>query len=485
MAPSLLTACPSVFLPLTVIIAATCLVGCIGNSLAFYIFALRYPPSGFNTLLAALAAFDVFACLVHMPLDVVTFTDIGDIRSYLCKVTCFQLAFTATGSALLLLVIAVVRFNGIRSPVLGQFHSRSAHLVIAVSVVLAAGIALPITILFGSGEIEVPHNRTVEICAVEKKFMHTAGPLSYYVLLAGLYLVTFIAHSGLYARAMFALWRSRRVFVSMRGRRNVVMMSPATTRSRRGKPVPSPRVDALRGAGASNASNTSSPASLTRGRSQSATSQGRLMPDADSVSVSSSTTGSVRFTLPDGSSTLPVRGPAADRYDDIVELDTMAIHRSASSTPSPSPRLSLRPVPASRKHVPQKGGAHTSTSSSTDVSSTTDTSKPKKNKSNSEGATTQSIGNYRILAVVVAISMTYFLSYAPHFGVMFYLFTHDASVFSKSSQSLLFELLMRSFFLNNILDPVIYGLLSAEFRREVTRTFRQARRACCPCSSGG
>ncbi|KAK3763671.1 hypothetical protein RRG08_051192 [Elysia crispata] len=474
MAPSLLTACPSVFLPLTIIIAVTSAVGCIGNSLAFYIFNFRYPASGFNTLLGALAAFDVLACLVHMPLDITTFADIGPIRSYLCKITCFQLAFTATGSALVLLAIAIVRFNGIRNPMLGQFQTRSAYFVIFISVLLAVGISLPITILFGSGHIQVSGNRTVEICAVEKKFMHTAGPLSYYFILCGLYVITFIAHSGLYAQAMCTLWRAKRVFVSMRGRKNVVMMSPATTRSTRNKPIPSPRVDALRAEGTS---------SLNRERSESGNSQGKLMPDTDSDSGSSSANGSVRFTLPDDSSTLPIRGVAVERYDDIVELNTMASQRSATYTPSPSPRLSIRPIPASRKHVLPRSGTNTTSLSSTDLSSSTETANTKKKKSNSDVTSTQTIGNYRILAVVVAISMTYFLSYAPHFGVMFYLFTHDASVFSKSSQNLVFELLMRSFFINNILDPVIYGLLSAEFRREVTRTFKCVKDACCPCKS--
>ncbi|GFR91767.1 P2Y purinoceptor 1 [Elysia marginata] len=477
MAPSLLSACPTVFVPLTIVIATTCVIGCIGNTLAFYIFNFRYPPSGFNTLLAALAAFDVFACLVHMPLDIVTFSDVGPIRSYLCKITCFQLAFTATGSALILLVIAIVRFNGIRNPMLGQFQSRSAYFVIFISVLLAAGISLPITILFGTGNIQVSENRTVEICAVEKKFMHTAGPLSYYFILAGLYIITFITHSGLYAQAMFALWRTKRVFVSMRGKKNVVMMSPATTRSKRSiKPIPSPRVDALRG---------ESTPSLSRDRAESGNSIGRLMPDTDSESGStaSSANGSVRFTLPDGSSTLPVKGDTNEDYDDIIELNTMAIQGPPTSTPSPSPRPGVRPIPATRKHVPvpKKSGEHATSTSSANLSARTDSVNSKTKKSNSESTGTQNIGNYRILAVVVAISMTYFLSYAPHFGVMFYLFTHDASVFSKSSQNLVFELLMRSFFLNNILDPVIYGLLSAEFRREVTRTFRRVKKSCCPC----
>ena len=79
--------------------------------------------------------------------------------------------------------------------------------------------------------------------------------------------------------------------------------------------------------------------------------------------------------------------------------------------------------------------------------------------------------SYRVLGVVIAISLTYFLSYAPHFGVMFYLFTHDMTVFAASAQNLAFELLMRSFFLNNILDPMIYGLLSMEFRKELRLTF--------------
>ena len=475
MAPSLISACPDVFVPLTAIIAATSTIGCLGNALAFYIFNFRYTASGFNTLLAALAALDVLACLVHMPLDIATFVDIGSIRSILCKVTCFQLAFTATGSALILLVIAIVRFNGIRNPVLGQFQTRSAHIVILVSVLLAGGISLPITILFGSGNIQVSGNLTVEICAVEKKFMHTVGPLSYYFILSALYIITFTVHSGLYVHAMLTLWRTRRQFVSMRGRKNVVMLSPAPTRSNRGKPVPSPRVDALKRSGTS---------SLNRDRAESGLSRSRLVPDTDSESMSttSSTNGSVRFTLPDGSSTLPTRGTSVESYDDIVELNTMVTQSSTTSTPIQSPRPGARPIPASRRHVPHRGATNTASTSST-LTSNAETSNTKKGRPVPQSNNTQSVGNFRILVVVVAISMTYFLSYAPHFGVMFYLFTHDASVFSKSSQSLLFELLMRSFFLNNILDPVIYGLLSTEFRREVTCIFRRVRKVVCPCSS--
>ncbi len=76
-----------------------------------------------------------------------------------------------------------------------------------------------------------------------------------------------------------------------------------------------------------------------------------------------------------------------------------------------------------------------------------------------------------VLVVVIAITVTYFLSYAPHFVVMFYLFASDEEIFAASAQNLTFELGMRSFFLNNILNPLIFGLLSREFRRELKSLF--------------
>ncbi|GFO08682.1 neuropeptide s receptor [Plakobranchus ocellatus] len=621
MAPSLLSACPHVFQPLTVIIALTSVFGVLGNSLAFYIFHFRYTPSGFNTLLAALAVFDVIACLIHMPLDIATFSDMSTMRATLCKITCFQLAFTATGSAVILLVIAIIRHSAISNPVPLHFATRTAYHMIVVSVLLAAGIALPITMLFGTGNIVVPGNITVEICAVEEKFMHTKGPLAYYYILTALYVVTFIALSSLYGRSMYKLWRSKRMFVSFRGRDNVIMMSPPTARSNKSRPVPSPRVSVLREQAATHG----------RDRTDSGNSRGKLVPDLDSdcsanepVHLVQAEDNSDRVV----SVALPTDSSMTESSDDIAELNTNVNSETIAEASSTSPEPSTRPIPASRtvrlhkdgqtdatssirppkssgfcskrsdnsrqtdttstmssqssslfcckrsfnnrtpelpeeragthkdrqtdtasthsyklpslfccvrsgntgQNAPASDGPHgsstdetTSQNSSrlsfllcckrsdntrqqscrteqtqdntrTDTASTGDSwvsfclccrrrdKTSQKEENNAECSNTHHVKhNYRILVFAIAISMTYLLSYAPHFCVMFYLFGHDASVFSTSSQNLVFELLMRSFFLNNILNPVIYGLLSQEFRRELRRLHARFTKSCCPC----
>ncbi|XP_012936017.1 uncharacterized protein LOC101856169 [Aplysia californica] len=438
---SLITAVEQTFLPLTIIIAITSVLGLLGNGLSFYIFSRRFPPSGFNSLMAALAAFDFIASLVHMPLDIATFFEVGGSRKYLCKITCFQLAFTASGSALVLMAIAFVRYYGIHKPLLGTLSPRLANYIILGSSLMAVGVSLPITILFGEGKLVTDANITAEICAVEEQYMDTIGPLAFYMVLASLYIITFIVHTCLYIRAVHTVWNRRRVFVSMRGKNNVVMLSPAPPRSRpvpEGSPMPS---RSLRPATAG----IHSP--LTRIRNGSSSSQQPLFARVGGANTLSRLP---EDDLPSSSSISVTEISDAD--SNIEETGSQPTPR----LPRKQPLKRLQPKRVTALSLPQAPPTRSSTLSNS----------PKK----AGGASGVNQTSYRVLGVVIAISLTYFLSYAPHFGVMFYLFTHDMTVFAASAQNLAFELLMRSFFLNNILDPLIYGLLSTDFRKELRLT---------------
>ena len=413
---SLILALEHTFIPLSAIIATVAVIGLLGNGVSFYIFYWRFPTSGFNSLMAALAAFDFIACLVHMPLDIVTFFPVGETtRSYLCKVTCFQLAFTATGSAMILMAIAFTRYFGIMKPLLGTLSVRMAGHLILGTCLMAVGLSLPITILFGEGRIITDANVTTALCAVEKKYMNTSAPLMYYWILAGLYIATFIVHTYLYARCVHTVWNRRRIFTSMKGTTNVVILTPRTSRGRQA-------------AGGSSVSPSSTLSRVTE----------EPISPTSAASIGQSDTDEMGTTTNYG--TIDGRQEAASTIckEPLKRLQPKRVATLQSEAPSPSSTLTS----AGRGSPGRKGAGHTNTS-------------------------------YRVLGVVIAISLTYFLSYAPHFGVMFYLFSHDMTVFEASAQNLGFELLMRSFFLNNILDPLIYGLLSIEFRKELRRTLAE------------
>ena len=421
---SLISAIEGTFFPLTIIIMLFSIVGSIGNGITFYIFRWRFPSTGFNLLMAALAAFDLMACLIHMPLDIATFYDVGEARIYLCKVTCFQLAFTTIGSALVLMSIAFTRYYGIHKPLLGTLSSKLAGYLILGSSLMAVGISLPITVLFGEGSLVTAANITAEICAVEKEYMDSMGPLIYYIILGVLYIISFIINTFLYARCVHTVWSRRKVFTRVQGRGNCVVLTPRTARAQVSSELPSsteliPDTPSQR--------HSTSPLASSKRESGPTAASTSSAPDVIRSSMETADKGQVKKT------------PSNDSKDSTKDLQRPPQNKRLTSLSLESESMSM-----------------TSTGSTASATST------------KRGSVSVSVSqtNYWVLVVVIAITATYFLSYVPHFCIMFYLFNHDMSVFEASAQELSFELLMRSFFLNSILDPLIYGVLSKEFRKE-------------------
>lgn len=372
-----------------------------------------------------------------MPLDIATFFPVGELRPYLCKMTCFQLAFTSTGSAIVLLGIAIVRYNGIRKPLQGLFSTKSAIYVIVPSILTASGFALPITFLFGEGQLIIVSNVTAEICAVERRFIDTSGPMSYYFVLAGLYLITLCFHSFFYVRSVIMVWSRRGMFVSVPGSKNAVIMTPKITRAHNNTVL-----------NLEERSNTSS-------QQGGATRPTRVRTVTDNNHFPHETP---IHPTPNINET-PMRSGNASSSKKLNMLRSVIDPKRKGN----KPRINKSQINSTHEFQPAVTPQIMSYSNASTM--------PVRGQSTAGSHADQT--SQRVLLVVMAISVTFFLSYAPHFGIMFYLFTNDNDVFTESAQSLVFELFMRSFFLNNVLDIVIYGLLSSDFRKEAGRTLRK------------
>lgn len=189
-------------LPVTVFVAIEAVLGFFGNIMVIYVFLFHYKQCNFRYFVLCLAFTDLTSCLTTVPGEVLT-----QLYWYkypipiICKIKSFFNIFTVSAEALALVTIAVDRYLKVCWPFGYQISPKVARLLIGVIYFIATILAFPVSIYWGThseNELHKGINITVTICEKDQTFVYTTMPLQYSLSVEGIIGATLVIMFILY-----------------------------------------------------------------------------------------------------------------------------------------------------------------------------------------------------------------------------------------------------------------------------------------------
>ena len=210
------------YLPVIIYLLVLILIGVIGNIIVIYIYALKYKRQPSNYFIITMAAFDLLAAAIVMPLDIYDlrfhYTFYNDVA---CKVFRYGYNFTTYGSAIVLVEIAYDRYMKICQPLRTETYRRT-KIMCWCAFVLALLLGSPATLLFGITFRVIPNQDFCGYdCSIAHKYKGGKFQSVFYSMLILLFLLTF----GLF------LYFYVRIWLAIRARNNSVIGETSRTYS--------------------------------------------------------------------------------------------------------------------------------------------------------------------------------------------------------------------------------------------------------------
>nr|KAG5712473.1 hypothetical protein BaRGS_011447 [Batillaria attramentaria] len=156
-------------------------LGVLGNSLVLYVYNRRLRKGTIRWFIQALAVFDLLSCLVAIPGEIV------DMRinytfghSPMCQVLRTVSMFCTVASGMTLVVVAVERYKRICTPLGRQITPREAQIIVGVCTGVAAMCAAPASVLYGEQTTPTDDPRiNGSDCSTADTFINTVFPLAF------------------------------------------------------------------------------------------------------------------------------------------------------------------------------------------------------------------------------------------------------------------------------------------------------------------
>ena len=137
-------------LPVTIFIGIEAVVGFFGNILILFVYSKYYVHCNFRYFVLFLAIYDLTSCITTLPGEMFSQMYWYDYKyDSICKIKSYFNVFTAWGSAYTLLLLASDRFRKICRPHQWQIPHSKALKLCAVGLCLSSLVSIPITILWG------------------------------------------------------------------------------------------------------------------------------------------------------------------------------------------------------------------------------------------------------------------------------------------------------------------------------------------------
>lgn len=176
-------------LPVTIFIGILSVIGIFGNIVVIYVYYSKYPTCNFRHFVIVLAGIDFISCVLLMPLEVVTLVKWFVFPyAWLCKGKSFLNAFTVTSSSATLLLIAIDRFRKVCCPH-GKQIQQSCALKLTILVLFLSLIPSSSDAVFWGLHSDViefnGRNVSIRMCEKDDKFKDTELPKMHTLVLYG------------------------------------------------------------------------------------------------------------------------------------------------------------------------------------------------------------------------------------------------------------------------------------------------------------
>lgn len=390
--------------PAIIFLLISMVVGTVGNGLVIYVYGWQLRPnSSKNIFITWLAVFDLISCCITIPFEAF------DLRfpmlygeGVVCKIS-RTLAFAVNiTSGLILVLIAFDRLQITRPPY-KSYTKKTTRLLILLVTTISFVLSIPALFVFGTKTI---HTKFMGVdgkdCSYDDSVEDTSFPIIYYVLLAVIFLLTFVILGILYVKIAIAIYKWKHTIIG-----DALAMSVRNgPRMPRRTSVESAKIHAI------NSKKTSiSSVSLAESFNS-------------NLNNSKNKGNSSHYHEQNNQAHAQVQNPqiASQRRDASIANSTRSTQSSISEYPDDEKR---------KQSIKERASPI---------------------KSN---------------ILFITITVVFVLSYLP-----FLLFELLKRVLGEGAfNETAFELVTKSVYLNNLVNPVIYGIYNEKYRKEIRNLF--------------
>lgn len=186
--------------------------GVVGNIVTILVYGLKYRPSTFRVYLLTLAIVDLLSCFIGMPVELVdNLLPLVFYDEKLCKVgKCFG-QILKIGSALIIFLMAVCRFQKICRPFSTSISTKLARNMCILTMFVAVLFSWPFLILQGTQYKHYDGGVVGYDCSVDSDVKNTIYPFVYTIVTFGLYMFVFFSLLILYTLIILNIRRHNKV----------------------------------------------------------------------------------------------------------------------------------------------------------------------------------------------------------------------------------------------------------------------------------
>ncbi|XP_061194483.1 gastrin/cholecystokinin type B receptor-like [Saccostrea echinata] len=188
------------YIPALVYTFLLLIIGVPGNSIVLYVYFQKWGRSSTRTFILGLAMLDLVNCLVTYPMEIALM-----LRPFvfdypvLCKVTRFITYGCNTSSGLVLIAIAVDRYQRICRPLNKPMTTDTAKIIIFSTIGIAVLFLWPALVLYGTQSIPVTKTAILKLCLIQDNYVTTDYPLIFFVFNGVCTVIIFLILSIVYS----------------------------------------------------------------------------------------------------------------------------------------------------------------------------------------------------------------------------------------------------------------------------------------------
>ncbi|XP_045181064.2 rhodopsin, GQ-coupled-like [Mercenaria mercenaria] len=401
-------------IPTIVFIAILMVVGVFGNMLVLYIYTTKYHPSTYRSFILWLGWIDLIACSVGMPLLIVSM-----LYPYMfpseeaCKTLRFLHVFFVVSSAFIVIAIAIERHRRICNPFSVEMTPNKIKLMCLVASILGCLVAIPAIFVYGDAVVDTGvHNITGTECFIDPEFKNSNLPKGYFIFQLLLSVVSMVVMGIFYFRI------GTRIIYHHKFIRENTYQRKDSSEDNKGK----------------------TKETICESTNKNGVSNGhdhhRKSESPQSSNKNSRETTPTKKSLDD----IEIK---KDPYGDLLKK----VVKSRSN--SPAPRDSSRESTPKQERMNRQRNRIES------------------NKSEKSVNSGPSLRTKQVTFMLFIITVVFILSFIPHLVLMVINSMNPFFVKDMSPTGIaIYNVFLRSFVINNMANPIIYGFCDKKFRSE-------------------
>ncbi|XP_061181621.1 cholecystokinin receptor type A-like [Saccostrea echinata] len=430
--------------PVIAFLSLLMVFGILGNLLVLYVYEFRFKRSSSRTFILCLALLDFVACVIGMPYHIYdmyhTYTYYDEAS---CKGLSYILGVTVTASSFVLALISIDRYRKICKPFGKQISDLGTKKACFASVIFASLFGIPNIIMYGNSSIEVPgENFTGVECYIKDEYESSESYI-YFGLFFFLFITTTIVLIVLYSLVGFKI-RQRAANISTDS--GSVRKEKITAKGRRSFSF--------------------------CGGSDPETTDEILSETDDSLSTIKVKTISYKKGSNETHSECRMEYETAVTpiFKGVIEQEKESSSSQNSHTRSSMIRNKKKGDPRKKKSLLDFYKRQTMSMSDDDSE---ECRQSVRGSLSVKSLSKRQKRTVRITGMLFMITLIYIVSFLPHLVLLVLEFMDPDSFENLSPMAFTgYNFLLRSYFINNMANPFVYGFLDPKFRHEVLFLFK-------------